>query len=323
MTKIKYMERILKNKKTAIFICTVLISILISGCNTTPTQSDNDNQLINIVTTTGMIADAVKNIGGELVEVSNLMGPGIDPHLYKASEGDVGRLSNAEIIFYNGLNLEAQMADVFQQMRGQIITVAVAETVDASRLLEDEEYEGAADPHIWMDVSLWIQALESIRDTLIEFDPDNRTTYETNAASYFSQLEDLHAYILMQSARVPEEQRVLITAHDAFQYFGATYGFDVRGLQGISTETEAGTADIRDLAEFIVERNIKAIFIETSVPDRSIQAVQAAVAARDHQVIIGGELYSDALGSPDTDAGTYIGMLEHNIDTITNALLGE
>ena len=313
----------MKNKFMTILVFTILISITMSSCNITPTQSDNNSQLINIVTTTGMIADAVKNIGGELVEVSNLMGPGIDPHLYKASEGDVGRMANAEIIFYNGLNLEAQMADVFQQMRGQIITIAIAESVDTSRLLDDEEYEGAADPHVWMDVSLWIQALEIVRDTLIEFDPENSTVYETNAASYFSQLEDLHAYILMQSARVPEEQRVLITAHDAFQYFGAAYGFDVRGLQGISTQSEAGTADIRDLAEFIVERNINAIFIETSVPDRSIQAVQAAVTARDHQVIIGGELYSDALGSPDTEPGTYIGMLEHNIDTITNALLGQ
>ena len=158
----------MKNKLMTLFIFTVLISMIISGCNTTPKQSDNDSQLINIVTTTGMIADAVKNIGGELVEVSNLMGPGIDPHLYKASEGDVGRLSNAEIIFYNGLNLEAQMADVFQQMRGQIITIAIAESVDTSRLLDDEEYEGAADPHVWMDVSLWIQALEIVRDTLIE-----------------------------------------------------------------------------------------------------------------------------------------------------------
>lgn len=312
------------SKTTMIFI-TVLFTfgLVLSACTPEEPRVDITERPINVVTTTGMIADAVENIGGERVDVTNLMGPGIDPHLYSASEGDVSRMANADIIFYNGLNLEAQMGQVFRQMRGQIVTVAVGDVIEESRLLEDEDYEGEPDPHIWFDVSLWTYAVERVRDTLIDVDPDSQAYYEANAENYLAQLADVHDYILAQAGRVPEDQRVLITAHDAFQYFGEAYGFEVRGLQGLSTETEAGTADIREMAEFIVERGIKAIFIETSVPDRSIQAVQAAVIARDHQVEIGGELYSDALGSPGTQAETYIGMLEYNINTIVNALLGE
>lgn len=312
-------------KKTNMAIITALLSLvmLLNACATEQPLGDISERPINVVTTTGMIADTVENIGGERVNVTNLMGPGIDPHLYKASEGDVSRMANADIIFYNGLGLEAQMAQVFQQMGGQIVTVAVAEGIDEDRLLEDEEYEGEPDPHIWFDVSLWTHAVERIRDSLVELDPESRALYEANADSYLAKLEEIHDYILTQAVRVPENQRVLITAHDAFQYFGAAYGFEVRGLQGISTETEAGTADIRELADIIVEREIRAIFIETSVPERSIQAVQAAVHARDHQVEIGGELYSDALGSPGSDAETHIGMLEYNINTIVSALLGE
>jgi manganese/zinc/iron transport system substrate-binding protein len=311
-------------KTTKIFITLLLsLGIVLSACTPEASRGDITERPINVVTTTGMIADAVDNVGGERVDVTNLMGPGIDPHLYKASEGDVSRMVNADIIFYNGLGLEAQMGEVFQQMRGQIVTVAVAEGIDEARLLEDEEYDGAPDPHIWFDVSLWTHAVERVRDSLIEIDPSSRAYYQANTESYLAQLDELHEYILAQAARVPESQRVLITAHDAFQYFGAAYGFEVRGLQGLSTETEAGTADIREMAEFIVERDIRAIFIETSVPDRSIQAVQAAVIARDHQVEIGGELYSDALGNPGTQAGTYLGMLEYNINTIVSALLGQ
>ncbi len=304
-------------------IILVFLTLLLSACATEQPTGEIADRLINVVTTTSMIADAVQNIGGERVVVTNLMGPGVDPHLYKASEGDVSRMANADVIFYNGLGLEAQMAEVFNQMRGQKATVAIAENVDESVLLEDEEYVGAPDPHIWFDVSLWMVAMEAIRDTLIELDPQSQDYYQQNTDAYLAQLGELHTYMIDQANRVPEHQRVLITAHDAFQYFGEAYGYTVRGLQGISTESEAGTADIRELAEFIVNQDIRAIFIETSVPDRSILAVQAAVQARNHEVSIGGELFSDALGSPGTQAGTYIGMLQYNIDTIVSALLGE
>lgn len=299
----------------------ILTAVLLAACEVVEPTADLTEREINVVTTIGMIADIVENVGGERVEVSNLMGPGIDPHLYKASEGDVTRMSRADVIFYNGLLLEAQMGEVLAQMDGRIITVAVAEGIDPSQLLPSEEYEGQYDPHVWFDVQLWMIAAEVVRDTLIDMDPQSQAYYEQNAADYLSQLETLHAYVLDRANAVPEVQRVLITAHDAFQYFGAAYNFDVRGLQGISTEAEAGTGDIRDLAEFIVEREINAIFIETSVPDRNIQAVQAAVQSRGHDVEIGGELYSDAMGSPGSGADTYDGMVRHNIDTIVNALL--
>jgi manganese/zinc/iron transport system substrate-binding protein len=194
---------------------------------------------------------------------------------------------------------------------------------DAGDRLVKDEFEGAHDPHIWFDVTLWMQAAETIRDTFIEVDPGSADLYRANAASYLAKLEELQASVLEQTARVPEQQRVLITAHDAFNYFGRAYGFEVRGLQGISTATEAGTGDVQDLAEFIAENQIPAIFVESSVPVRNIEAVQAAVAAKGFQVSIGGELFSDAMGDWGTEEGTYIGMVRHNVDTIVGALLGE
>lgn len=288
-------------------------------------QADVDlsQDRIQAVATTGMVADLVRNVGGERVEVTGLMGPGIDPHLYKASEGDVARIANAGIIFYNGLFLEAQMGRVFENIRGRIPTVAVAEQIDPALLLRPEEFEGEFDPHVWFDVSLWMQAAQAVRDALVDFDPDNAGLYNANLESYLSELEDLHSYVQDQAGRLSPEQRVIITAHDAFNYFGRAYGFEVRGLQGISTAAEAGAADVNDLAAFIAERRIPAIFIETSVPTRTIEAVQAAVQARGHEVAIGGELFSDSLGSEGTPQETYIGVVRHNIDTIVISLMVE
>ena len=276
---------------------------------------------INVVTTIGMIADVTENVGGDRVDVTGLMGPGVDPHLYKASEGDVSSLIDADIIFYNGLHLEAQMGEVLEQMEGK--TVAVTDAIDRSELISPPEYEGNYDPHVWLNVSYWITAVEVIRDALIELDPDHESLYTENAENYLAELEDLHAYVQEQALRVPEAQRVIITAHDAFNYFGLAYGFDVRGLQGISTESEASTADVQKLADFIVERQVRAIFIESSVPVRNVEAVQAAVNAKGFDLVIGGELFSDAMGDAGTEEGTYIGMVRHNIDTIVAALLGE
>ncbi len=279
---------------------------------------------VRVVATTGMIADAVRHVGGERVDVAGLMGPGVDPHLYSASEGDVTRLREADIIFYNGLHLEAQMANVLQRMNESgARTVAVAEGVAQERLLAPAEFEGAYDPHVWFDVSMWMEVVKTVRDALVVLDEQNSEIYVQNAESYLAQLGDLHLYVLEQAQRVPEEQRVLVTAHDAFNYFGRAYGFEVRGLQGISTVAEASTADVQALARFIVEREIPAVFVESSVPQRNIEAVQAAVRAQGTEVAIGGALYSDAMGSPDTAAGEYMGMVRHNIDTIVSALLGQ
>jgi manganese/zinc/iron transport system substrate-binding protein len=307
-------------KKLTLTILT--ITLLLSAC--APKANSDTTGRLNVVTTIGMIADIVKVVGGEHVEVTGLMGPGVDPHLYKASEGDVTSLQDADVIFYNGLHLEAQMGGVLERMGDfGITTVAVTDKIDRTLLNAPPEFEGNYDPHVWFDVTLWMKAVEQVEETLIEVDPANRSDYEANAEAYLAELESLHQYVLDQASTVPAEQRILITAHDAFNYFGRAYGFEVRGLQGISTEAQAGTADVKALADFIVEKQIPAIFVESSVPQRNVEAVQAAVQAQGFNVLIGGELFSDAMGSEGTPEGTYVGMVKHNIDTIVSALTGD
>lgn len=302
------------------------IGLCISGlaaCGSAPTSPPaGDDGRLQVVTTIGQVADIVENVGGEHVAVSSLMGPGTDPHLYLASAGDVERLAQADIIFYNGLFLEAQMEDVLEQLAQTQNVVAVSSGVDPARLLPSPNYANEFDPHIWFDVTLWADAVRTVRATLVAADPVHEEDYNTNTAAYLAQLEQLHQYVLSQAVRLPDEQRVLITAHDAFNYFGRAYGFEVLGLQGISTAAEAGAGDVQALVDFIVERQIPAIFVESSVPVRNIEAVQAGVAARGFEVTIGGQLFSDAMGDRGTPAGTYIGMVTHNIDTIVTALSG-
>lgn len=309
------------------FCVLLLLTLLfLSACKGENSASDVpvSERQINVVTTTGMIADIARNIGGERVQVTALMGPGIDPHLYKASEGDVRLLQEADIIFYNGLHLEAQMGEVLERLNEfGVTTVAVTNKIDRSLLESPPQFAGNYDPHVWFDVTLWMSAAEQVRETLLEVDPDSASIYESNAEAYLAQLEELHQYVLDQAGSLPAEQRVLVTAHDAFNYFGRAYGFDVRGLQGISTESQAGTADVQELADFIVERQIPAIFVESSVPQRNVEAVQAAVQAQGFDVKIGGSLFSDAMGTEGTPEGTYLGMVRHNIDTIVNALAGD
>jgi manganese/zinc/iron transport system substrate-binding protein len=295
---------------------------LITACGGGGSTAAAEDGVVQIVTTTSMITDITKVVGGEHVAVTGLMGAGIDPHLYVASEGDMELLQEAEVIFYNGLLLEAQMAEILEQLGSRKTVVAITKAIDEQQLLPWAQYEDAYDPHVWFDVSLWMKAVEAVRDTLVEVDAANADAYRSNAAAYLEQLVELDAYVKEQATRVPAEQRILVTAHDAFHYFGRAYGFDVRGLQGISTASEAGTADVQALADFIAEKQIKAIFIESSVPVRNIEALQAAVEARGFAVAIGGQLFSDAMGDPDTPEGTYLGMVRHNIDTIVGALLG-
>jgi manganese/zinc/iron transport system substrate-binding protein len=293
----------------------VLVFGLMAGITYSEAQAP-----LKVVTTIGQITDAVEVIGSGHLKVEGLMGPGVDPHLYKASEHDVRKLAGADIIFYNGLFLEAKMADIFARMQRSAKTVAVGEAVAPESLLDSEQYTGHYDPHIWFDVRLWMQVVQKIRDELVLTDPSHREQYVASADAYLSELQKLHDYVTARAAELPEEKRVLVTAHDAFRYFGRAYGFKVIGLQGISTQSEAGTADVRKLADFIAENKIKAIFIESSVPERNLRAVQQAVAARGWDVKIGGELFSDAMGDKGTFEGTYIGMVTHNIDTIVDAL---
>jgi manganese/zinc/iron transport system substrate-binding protein len=308
--------------KWGVFLLGFLLMMGLSGCGGGSSAAADDGTL-QVVATTGQIADIATVVGGEHVTVNGLMGAGIDPHLYVASEGDVDLLQRAEVIFYNGLFLEAQMTDIMEQLGERKTVVPVAENIDDSQLLPWSAYEDQFDPHVWFDVTLWMKAVEAVRDTYQEVDPDHAADYAANATAYLAELEDLNAYVTEQANRVPQEQRVLITAHDAFHYFGRAYGFEVRGLQGISTATEAGTADVRDLANFIVERQIPAIFVESSVPVRNVEALQAAVKSQGFDVVIGGSLFSDALGDAESGGDTYIKMVRHNIDTIVSALLGD
>ena len=305
------------------YLILAFLSILIIGCSSNDSANTNNTgkQGINIVATTGMIADMVSEIGGDKVSVKGLMGPGVDPHLYKASAGDVALLSKADVIFYNGLHLEGKMAEIFEQMNKRgISTVAVADGVDRNDLLAPPEFKGNYDPHIWFDVDLWSDTVGTVKEKLIEMDPQNAQEYRNNAEAYLIELSELNEYVQERANSLPKDKRVLITAHDAFNYFGRGYGFEVKGLQGISTESEAGTADVQGLAATIVERQIPAIFVESSVPPRYIEAVQAAVKSKGFDVRVGGELFSDAMGNPGTPEGNYIGMVHHNINTIVDAL---
>ncbi|MEX2570722.1 MAG: zinc ABC transporter substrate-binding protein [Gemmatimonadota bacterium] len=302
----------------------LLLGLLVAGCGGSAAGgADLADRQVQAVATTSVVADLVRAIGGERVVVTGLMGPGVDPHLYRASEGDVRRMTGADIVFYNGLHLEGRMAELFEEMgqRG-VATVAVAEAIEESLLLRPPEFEGAYDPHVWMDVQLWVHAAERVGEALGELDPAHAQEYADRADAHTRSLEQLDAYVRGQADRVPSDQRALVTAHDAFNYFGRAYGFEVRGLQGISTVAEAGTADVQELARFVAERRIPALFVETSVSPRSIEAVQAAVRARGFDVAVGGHLYSDALGGEGSGAETYDGMIRHNIDTIVGALLG-
>jgi manganese/zinc/iron transport system substrate-binding protein len=278
---------------------------------------------LNVVVTTQQIADTITNIAQDKVVLTPLLGPGIDPHTYAPTEGDIQVFQNADVIFYNGLLLEAQMVRVLDQIgqRGDTRVIAVADQLDPLTLLNWEPEAGLPyDPHVWNDVRLWTRVAYAIRDTLIELDPANTATYEANMTAYAAELEALHTYTLEQVERIPQALRVLVTAHDAFNYYGRAYGFQVEAVQGISTESEASVADIQALAEVVIAREVPAIFIESTISPRTIEAVIAAAQDGGQDVQIGGELFADAMGEPGTPEGTYIGMMRHNIDTIVAAL---
>ncbi|PWJ50105.1 metal ABC transporter solute-binding protein, Zn/Mn family [Faecalicatena contorta] len=311
----------MKQKIKRLFSAVLSLSLLLAGCSAPAADTGSTEDKLNVVTTTTMLADLSTVIGGGRVTVDGLMGPGIDPHLYQASEGDVSLMQKADIVVYNGLHLEGKMGEIFENLSGQEANViCIEDGLDESKLLASEDDSSAHDPHIWFDVSLWKEAAKAVSDGLSKADPDGKEEYETNLESYLKELDETDTYIRNRAAELPEAQRVLVTAHDAFQYFGKAYGFEVHGLQGISTDAEAGTADVSALADFIVERKIKAIFVESSVPPKTIEALQAAVKAKNFDVAIGGELYSDSLGDAEAGTDTYILTVKANIDTIVDAL---
>lgn len=311
-----------KHNLGKLFAFSALFILLLTGCQSNEAGSAAGDG-ITAITTISQIADVVTNVGGNAVVVDPLMGAGSDPHLYSPSAGDVSRLQNADIVFYNGLFLEANMEDILEQLGETKPVVAVAGNIPTDLLLDSEDYEDAFDPHIWFDIELWSEATKVIRDSLIEVDPDNADTYTANAEAYLAELAELDEWVESEISRIPADQRVLITAHDAFNYFGNAYDMEVMGLQGISTAAEAGTADVQRLADFIADNEIRAIFVESSVNERNVEAVQAAVSSRGWEVEIGGSLFSDAMGDAGTPEGTYIGMVRHNVNTIVPAMLGE
>lgn len=279
-------------------------------------------QPVLAVATVGMIADVAENVAGACARVEALMGPGIDPHLYQASAGDVRLFRDADAIFYSGYALEGQLGAVLERLGGQKPTVAVSPVaIDPANLITVQDVYGI-DPHLWMDASLWLEIAPVIATTLGELVPDCAEAMQQRADDYQAQLRALHGWIGESIASIPEEQRILVTAHDAFNYYGRAYGIEVTGIQGISTESEAGVADIREMVDVVVARDVPAVFVESTINPRTIWAVIESAAERGHVVEIGGELYSDAMGEQGTVGGTYIGMLYENTVTIVEALGG-
>ncbi|KMN40148.1 zinc ABC transporter substrate-binding protein [Lysinibacillus capsici] len=292
------------------------LSFLLFGCSA---ETEGEKEGI-VVATTGQIADAIKEISGDHLQVSALMGPGVDPHLYKATQSDLSKLDKAEVIFYNGLHLEGQMLDIFEQMAKDKTVLAVGETLDEKQLLASDTDAMLHDPHIWFDVELWKGVVKAISTQLQEEYPEFKEDFQTNEAAYLKKLDDLQSYAEKRVNEIPQQQRILVTAHDAFNYFGRSQGFEVRGLQGLSTDSEYGVKDVQEMVDFLVENKIKALFIESSVSDKAMKAVIEGAKEKGHDIVIGGELFSDAMGAEGTTEGTYIGMYQHNIDTIVDAL---
>ena len=293
------------------------ITFLVS-CNKSENTADS-SQKLKITTTTTMLKDLIQTIGGDKVEVINLMGEGVDPHLYNASAGDVEKLANADVIIYGGLHLEGKMGDIFGKLENSGKNILdVGSTLDKNLLIF--EAENTPDPHVWFNTDLWLLEAEAVAAKLSDADPENKEYYMSNLESYKKEINDLTGYIVRRINEIPESKRVLITAHDAFGYFAKQFGLEVKSIQGISTDSEAGTKDISELADFIVKREIKAVFIESSVPRKTIESLQEAVKARGWEVKIGGELYSDSLGDKEHDTDTYIKTVKKNVDVITEAL---
>jgi manganese/zinc/iron transport system substrate-binding protein len=299
------------------YVTALLVSL---GLGMGSTQAQEEP--LNAVVTIGMIGDVIENVAAECAIVTTIMGPGVDPHLYQASSGDVQTFQDADIIFYSGYSLEGQLGEVLARFGEQIPTVAVSpESITPAELITTQSIYGI-DPHLWMDVSLWSKLAPTIADALAELRPDCAEQFQANAAQYTEQLEALHAWVADTISSIPEQQRILVTAHDAFSYYGRAYGIEVAGVQGLSTESEAGIADIREMADIVAERQVPAVFIESTINPRTVQSVIDATAQRGHQVEIGGTLYSDAMGEGGTAGGTYIGMIYENTTSITQALGG-
>ena len=311
--------------KKASILWMIGMTFLLGACNNesennVKTRNEPHSDRIQIVTTISQIGEPIEVIGGDRVDVESLMGPGVDPHLYKATQGDINTLQDADIILYNGLHLEGNMGEVFANMSANKTIVSLGESLDKEKFLMDEE--GAIDPHIWFDVDLWKEALDVAVEELKQFSPEDADYFEENKQMYFSKLDELKKEAVEKISSIPEEQRVLVTAHDAFGYFGRMNDIEVIGLQGLSTEDEVGLSDIGSTVQLLIEKKVPAVFIESSINQSSIRAVIDGASKEGLEVTLGGELFSDAMGAKGTEEGTYLGMYHHNVNTIYQALTG-
>ncbi len=287
-----------------------------------PSNSTVATYPIKAIATVGMVADIVRNVGDQHVVVTQIMGPGVDPHLYKVNRDDVQTIMDGDLVFYSGLMLEGKMSDALIKVARSKPVFAVTELIDEAQLLQPEDFAGHYDPHVWMDVSAWSKCVDVVAKGLSDFDPPHAFDYQQNAEAYQLQLAELHAYGVQSIGSIPQASRVLITSHDAFNYFGRAYGLDVQGVQGISTESEAGLQRINQLVDTIVAKRVPAVFVESSVSRKNIDALVEGAKARNHRITVGGELFSDAMGETGTYEGTYVGMLDHNFTIVTRALGG-
>lgn len=292
---------------------------LLFSCQEGKQQAERDEE-IKIVCTTGMLGDLVQNLISNQAEVSSLMGPGVDPHLYKASQGDLKKLSEADIIIYNGLHLEGKMGEIFKKLSNRKTILVAAEAIDQDLLINSTEFQGAYDPHIWFDLQLWKKVATHLAQELSKENAFKADSIQHRLKNYAFKLDSLDGWVKEQVLQIDSSKRVLITAHDAFGYFGKAYQIEVKGLQGISTVSEYGLRDVSDLVNFISERKIRSVFVESSVSDRSLKAVIEGCRAKGHEVEIGGTLFSDAMGERGTEEGTYIGMVKYNVNTIVEGL---
>lgn len=306
-----------------LFRKTILLAAACAALMSLPAPVALAQDRLDVVATTGMIADAAREVGGDLVAVRALMGPGVDPHAYRQTRSDIVATAEADLVLWHGLYLEAQMEEFLLDLAGTKPVVAVAEALPTNLLVGHDDYEGRHDPHVWMNPNLWSLVVLEIRDALTEVHPEGAETFRANAEAHLEELSALAEYTARVLSTVPAESRVLLSAHDAFNYFGSAYGFEVAGIQGISTESEAGLQRIAELVDMLVARDIRAVFVESSVSDRNIRALIEGAAAQGHEVVIGGELFSDAMGEEGTYEGTYVGMIDHNATTIAAALGGE
>ncbi|MCB9262959.1 MAG: zinc ABC transporter substrate-binding protein [Flavobacteriales bacterium] len=300
-----------------IYVALSIFALIFSGCKN---QTEEKEQKINVLATTNIVADVVKNLCGDFMEVNSLMGPGVDPHLYKASHGDIKKLDEADVIIFNGLHLEGKMTEMLENFQKKGRAIAVSDGLETKNIRTINEQANVHDPHIWFDMKLWADGVKYVAEQLKSKFPQFAPKIDSNASHYLLEIDSVYTHCQSLIEGVAQQNRILITSHDAFEYFGRSFNFEVKGLQGISTISESGLKDVQDMINYIIQHQIKAIFVENSVPQKALLSVIESCTQKGHKVIIGGELFSDALGAERTPEGTYLGMVKYNVETIVKAL---